>query len=63
MVTLQDKTGSIYAGLGKYFNKRTFSDLTVVGPDGRKLLCHQLVLSAGSKRFAGMLEQGGVAQS
>lgn len=57
-----DNTRLVQASLAKYFNKRLFSDITVIGPDGRKLLCHQVVLSAGSKRFANMLEQGAQKQ-
>jgi hypothetical protein len=30
----------------------------VVAPNGKRLACHQVVLSAGSKRFAKILEQG-----
>jgi hypothetical protein len=56
--TFRDRSATLNLGLAKYFNQRTFSDLTVVGPDGRKLFCHQVVLSACSKRFANMLEQG-----
>lgn len=53
-----DHSRLLQTSLSKYFNKPLFSDITIVGPDGRKLLCHQVVLSAGSKRFANMLEQG-----
>jgi len=53
-----DTTRLLQSSLAKYFDKRLFSDITVIAPDGRKLLCHQVVLSAGSKRFANMLEQG-----
>jgi hypothetical protein len=53
-----DGSRLLVASLAKYFNKGLFSDITVIGPDERKLLCHQVVLSAGSKRFANMLEQG-----
>jgi hypothetical protein len=53
-----DHTRLLQTSLSRYFNKPLFSDITVIGPDGRKLLCHQVVLSAGSKRFANMLEQG-----
>jgi hypothetical protein len=52
-----DSSLLLQQGLARYFNKRPFSDITVVAPDNRKILCHQVVLSAGSKRFANMLEQ------
>jgi hypothetical protein len=48
----------LQTGLGKYFNNPLFSDVVVVPPDGRRLHCHQLVLAAGSARFARMLEAG-----
>lgn len=53
-----DSTLLLQSGLARYFNQRLFTDITVVAPDERKILCHQVVLSAGSKRFANMLEQG-----
>lgn len=53
-----DSTLLLQSGLARYFNKRLFSDITVIAPDGRSIMCHQVVLSAGSKRFANMLEQG-----
>ena len=46
----------LHAGLARFFDAGTFSDITVVVPDGRRLRCHQVVLSAASKRFASMLE-------
>lgn len=58
-----DDSRLLQTSLSKYFNKPLFSDITVIGPDGRKLLCHQVVLSAGSKRFANMLEQGALLNS
>jgi hypothetical protein len=58
-VAFEDNTRLLQTSLARYFNQGPFSDITVIGPDGRKLLCHQLVLSAGSRRFANMLEQGG----
>lgn len=56
--TFVDSTRLLQTSLSKYFNQPLFSDITVIGPDNRKLLCHQLVLSAGSVRFANMLESG-----
>lgn len=53
-----DSSLLLQSGLVRYFNQRLFTDITVVAPDERKILCHQVVLSAGSKRFANMLEQG-----
>mgnify|MGYP001811258261 CR=1 FL=1 len=53
-----DSSLLLQTGLARYFNKRPFSDITVIAPDGRSIMCHQVVLSAGSKRFANMLEQG-----
>lgn len=47
--------------LGRYFNAPTFSDITIIAPDNRTLRCHQVVLCAGSARFAGMLESGSLA--
>ena len=57
----RDETHLLQGGLSKYFNNHLFSDIVVVPPDGRRLHCHQLVLSAGSTRFAAMLESGGPA--
>lgn len=54
----RDQSVSLHSGLARFFNKHTFSDLVVVAPDGRKLLCHQIILSACSKPFANMLEKG-----
>lgn len=53
-----DSTLLLQSGLARYFNQQLFTDITVVAPDERKILCHQVVLSAGSQRFANMLEQG-----
>ncbi|KAJ9523816.1 hypothetical protein QJQ45_020003, partial [Haematococcus lacustris] len=43
-------------GLSTYFHSGVFADLTVIAPNGKRMPCHQLVLSAGSKRFARILE-------
>jgi hypothetical protein len=53
-----DRSGVVHPGLAAYFKSNKFSDLTVLAPDGRRLRCHQVVLSAGSSRFAKLLEQG-----
>lgn len=55
-----ERVGVIGAALAGYWNSATFSDLTVLTPDNRRLLCHRVVLSAGSRRFAKILEQPGV---
>ncbi|KAF8073156.1 SPL3 [Scenedesmus sp. PABB004] len=55
-----DGTRLLAGGLARYFNG-AFADITVIAPDGRALGCHQVVLSAGSRRFANMLEQGNLA--
>lgn len=58
MFLYTDKSTALHGSLRRYFNNPTFSDITVVAPDGLKLAVHQLVLSACSARFASMLEQG-----
>lgn len=54
----RDKSVALHTGLARYFNKKVFSDLVIVAPDGRRLYCHQVVLSACSKRCALILEEG-----
>lgn len=51
----------VHEGLARFFNRETFSDLTVVDPDGNRIRCHQLVLSSCSRKFADMLEQGALS--
>lgn len=51
-------TSSSVLGLGSFFAQPTFSDITIVGPDGRRIPCHQVVLAAGSKRLAAVLTSG-----
>eukprot|EP00197_Chlamydomonas_leiostraca_P003311 CAMPEP_0202873212 /NCGR_PEP_ID=MMETSP1391-20130828/22833_1 /ASSEMBLY_ACC=CAM_ASM_000867 /TAXON_ID=1034604 /ORGANISM="Chlamydomonas leiostraca, Strain SAG 11-49" /LENGTH=457 /DNA_ID=CAMNT_0049554397 /DNA_START=143 /DNA_END=1513 /DNA_ORIENTATION=- len=48
-------------GLNSFFSSSTFSDITIVGPDGRKIPCHQVVLAAGSKRLAAVLSSGNLS--
>lgn len=54
----RDRSTVLHPTLGRYYNQALFSDLTVVGPDGNKIYCHQIILATGSKRFAEILEQG-----
>lgn len=53
-----DNTDILFSGVQRYFDNALFSDVTVVTPSGRKLLCHRLVLASCSRRFATILEQG-----
>lgn len=53
-----DKVPAIVLGLSRFYNSRTFSDLTIITPDGHKVLVHQVVLAACSKRFSDVLESG-----
>ncbi|KAG2499749.1 hypothetical protein HYH03_002681 [Edaphochlamys debaryana] len=54
----RDRSKVVHEGLARFYNHPTFSDLTVVGPDGSRIRCHQLILSACSRRFSEMLEPG-----
>ncbi|GMH41574.1 hypothetical protein BSKO_09484 [Bryopsis sp. KO-2023] len=47
----------ITQGLAKFFNSKTFSDVTLVTLDGNKLHCHRLVLAACSDRLDRLLGQ------
>lgn len=54
----RDRSGLVHPQLASYFNSGLFADLVLVGPDGRKLRAHQIILSSGSKRFSKILESG-----
>ena len=54
----KDISSLLQPALATYLASGHFSDLTLVAPSGKRLLCHQVVLSAVSKRFARILEQG-----
>ncbi|GIL72369.1 hypothetical protein Vretimale_4149 [Volvox reticuliferus] len=49
----------LVTGTRSFYNNPTFSDITLVCPDGRQLRCHQVILAASSKRLASVLKQGG----
>ncbi len=48
----------LVTGTNHFYNNPTFSDITLVCPDGRQLKCHQVILAASSKRLAAVLKQG-----
>jgi hypothetical protein len=54
-----DRSGSVLQhSLSTFFNGK-HSDLVVVAPDGRRLACHRVILSAGSPKIASLLDQQG----
>ncbi|KAG1658252.1 hypothetical protein FOA52_008512, partial [Chlamydomonas sp. UWO 241] len=53
-----DSTRLLHNGLAAYKENGIFSDVAVLSPNGRRIWCHQLVLSSCSKKFAGALESG-----
>ncbi|GLC72495.1 hypothetical protein PLESTF_001253700 [Pleodorina starrii] len=53
----------LVTGTRSFYNNPTFSDITLVCPDGRQLRCHQVILAASSKRLASVLKQGGFTGS
>lgn len=55
---LRHQCSFLHGDLARYFNRPTFSDLSIVSPDGRKIFCHQAVLCAASPRLAQTLEPG-----
>ncbi len=54
-----DQSSFLAPGFSAYFNNPMFSDVVILAPDERRLHCHQVVLSAGSRRFRKLLEKGG----
>ncbi|KXZ48990.1 hypothetical protein GPECTOR_24g280 [Gonium pectorale] len=46
------------SGARPFYNSPAFSDITIIAPDGRQRLCHQVILAASSKRLASVLKSG-----